>query len=182
MKTLRTKRHPATAGSPTGTAGRSRNPGSPGGQRLPGAELNRRQDMLNKTRAKRKLTRKEQRDLDIEIGFMEGVSQRDPKSCEAWRVLSEDYARRGNLEARLKADEQLARLEPNDPSVLYNLACSYSLKKQAERAVNALSRAVAKGFREFKWLLKDPELGHVRKNPLFKKVWTKISAVQYHIS
>ena len=146
------------------------------------AALLRRQDMLNKTKAKRKLTRKEQRDLDIEIGFMEGVSQRDPRSCEAWRVLSEDYARRGNLEARLRADEQLARLEPNDPSVLYNLACSYSLKKQAEPAVNALSRAVAKGFREFKWLLKDPELGHVRKNPLFKKVWTKISAVQFHIS
>ena len=139
-------------------------------------------DMLNKIKAKRKLTRKELRDLDIEIGFMEGVVQRDARSFEAWRALSEDYAARGNLEARLKADEQLARIEPNDPAVLYNLACSYSLLKQAEPAVNALSRAVTKGFREFKWLLKDPELGHARKNPLFKKVWTKISAVQIHIS
>jgi tetratricopeptide (TPR) repeat protein len=146
------------------------------------AAMSLRLDMLSKNRTKRKLTRKEQRDLDIEIGFMEGVVRRDAKSFEAWQALSEDYARRGRLEDRLKADEQLARIEPNDPSVLYNLACSYSLAKQAEPAVNALSRAVAKGFKEFKWLLKDPELGHVRKNPLFKKVWTKISAVQIHIS
>jgi cytochrome c-type biogenesis protein CcmH/NrfG len=138
--------------------------------------------MLNKSRAKRKMTRKEQRDLDIEISFMEGVVQRDPRSFEAWRVLSEDYARRGNLSARLRADERLARLQPDDPCVLYNLACSYSLMKQARPAVNALSRAVTKGFKEFKWLLKDPELGHVRKNPLFKKVWNKISTGQIEIT
>ena len=51
--------------------------------------------MLNKSSTRRKLTRKEQRDLDIEINFMEGVIRRDPKCIEAWRVLSDDYARRG---------------------------------------------------------------------------------------
>ena len=45
--------------------------------------------MLNKNCSKRKLTRKEQRDLDIEISFMEGVVQRDAKYVEAWKALSE---------------------------------------------------------------------------------------------
>jgi len=130
----------------------------------------------------RKLSRDEKRNLDVEIGFIEGVVQKDPSYLEALQILGDDYTKRGRFHDGLKVDEQLARLRPHDATVLYNLACSYSLKKQAERAVNALSRAVAKGFREFKWLLKDPELGHVRKNPLFKKVWTKISAVQCHIS
>src|ERR1043165_9141555 len=66
--------------------------------------------MLNKTSTKRKLTRKEQRDLDIEIGFMEGVVQRDEKFIEAWRVLSEDYARRSKFSEGLQADEKLARM------------------------------------------------------------------------
>ena len=43
--------------------------------------------MLNKAATKRKLTRREQRDLDVEISFMEGVVRREPGCVEAWRVL-----------------------------------------------------------------------------------------------
>ena len=134
--------------------------------------------MLNKSCTRRKLTRKEQRDLDIEITFMEGVVGRDPQFLDAWRVLSDAYSRRGKLDEGLKADERLARLRPEDPSVLYNLACSYSLAKKFEEAASVLSRAISNGFVDFKWLMKDPDLSALRKEPPFKKVWAKISAFQ----
>jgi len=134
--------------------------------------------MLNLTRTKRKLTRKEQRDLDIEIGFMEGVVRRDPACAEAWRALNEDYVRRSRQEDALKAMEILARIQPDDPAVLYNLACGYSLAKQIEPSLDAISKAITKGFSDFKWLLKDPDLGYLRKHPTFKKVWRKISTVE----
>jgi len=134
--------------------------------------------MLNQTRTKRKLTRKEQRDLDIEIGFMEGVVRRDPCFAEAWRALNEDYVRRSRPDDALKAVEVLARIQPDDPAVLYNLACSYSLAKQIEPSLAAISRAISKGFSDFKWLLKDPDLGNLRKHPTFKKVWPKIRTVK----
>jgi tetratricopeptide (TPR) repeat protein len=137
-----------------------------------------RADMLSKNSTRRKLSRKEQRDLDLEICFMEGVTHRDPAFVEAWRVLRDDYSRRGRFDDGLRADEHLAKIQPNDPSVLYNLACSYSLVKKIEDGVTALSRAISKGFTDFKWLLKDPDLVHIRKDPLFKKVWVKISAFQ----
>jgi Flp pilus assembly protein TadD len=104
--------------------------------------------------------------------------ERDPKFTEAWRVLSDDYSRRGKLDDGLKADEQLARIQPGDPAVLYNLACSYSLAKKVEQAVASLNRAVATGFNDLKWLLKDPDLINLRKDPLFKKVLLKIGALQ----
>jgi tetratricopeptide (TPR) repeat protein len=134
--------------------------------------------MLNKSCTRRKLTRKEQRDLDIEITFMEGVVGRDPQFLDAWRVLSDAYSRRGKLDEGLKADERLARLRPEDPSVLYNLACSYSLAKKFDEAASVLSRAISNGFIDFKWLMKDPDLSALRKEPPFKKVWAKISAFQ----
>jgi tetratricopeptide (TPR) repeat protein len=137
-----------------------------------------RADMLNKSSTRRKLTRREQRDLDIEISFMQGVVRRDPKFIEAWKVLGDAYSRRGKLDEGLKVDEQLARIQPDDPGVLYNLACSYSLAKNLEESVAVLSRAIAKGFNDFKWLLKDPDLLNVRKDPLFKKVWVKITTLQ----
>src|SRR5947209_1831922 len=105
-----------------------------------------------------KLTRRQQRDLDIEIGFMEGVVQRDPKFVEALQILGDDYTRRGKFHEGLKVDEQLAQLRPQDPTMLYNLACSYALTKRYERAVAALSQAIEQGYRDFKWLVKDPDL------------------------
>src|SRR5881396_3724554 len=123
-----------------------------------------RADMLNKSSTRRKLTRREQRDLDIEISFMQGVVRRDPKFVLAWKVLGDDYSRRGKFEEGLKVDEQLARIQPDDPGVLYNLACSHSLAKNLEGSVAALNRAITKGFNDFKWLLKDPDLANLRKD------------------
>jgi len=133
--------------------------------------------MLNKSCTRRKLTRREQRDLDIEITFMEGIVLRDPQFAEAWKVLSDAYSRRGKLEDGLRVDEHLARIQPDDPAVLYNLACSYSLSKNFDSAASVLSRAISNGFIDFKWLMKDPDLGPLRKEPSFKKVWAKISAL-----
>jgi tetratricopeptide (TPR) repeat protein len=134
--------------------------------------------MLNKSATKRKLTRKEQRDLDIEIAFMEGVLARDKGYLEAWKVLAEDYSRRSRFQEGLQADEKLAQLIPENPEVLYNLACSYSLTKNVERAVETLTRAIAKGFSDFKWMLRDPDLVQLRRDPIFKKIWVAISALQ----
>lgn len=134
--------------------------------------------MLNKSTTKRKLTRKEQRDLDIEIAFMEGLVHRDGSYAEAWRILSEDYSRRSRFADGLQVDEKLAQLNPESPEVLYNLACSYSLTRNVERAVETLTRAIGKGFIDFKWMLRDPDLVFLRKDPIFKKVWVAISALQ----
>lgn len=134
--------------------------------------------MLNKSTTKRKLTRKEQRDLDLEIAFMEGVLQRDKHHLEALKVLAEDYSRRSRFQDGLQADEKLAQFHPENPDVLYNLACSYSLTKNVERAVETLTRAIGKGFNDFKWMLRDPDLVHLRRDPIFKKIWVAISALQ----
>jgi len=129
----------------------------------------------------RKLTSRQQRDLDIEIGFIEGVVQRDPYFVEALQILGDDYTRRGKLQEGLKIDEQLAQLRPEDPTMLYNLACSYALTKNYERAVASLSQAIERGYRDFKWLVKDPDLRSLRLHPLFKKIQTKIRSVKIKV-
>jgi hypothetical protein len=123
---------------------------------------------------RKKLTRKEQRDLDIEIGFLEGVVDRDPKYVEALQVLGDNYTRRGKFAEGTEIDERLSRLLPHDPTVLYNLACSYSLTKRLEQAAYALIRALDRGYNDFKWLLKDPDLQNLRDHALFKTIRARI--------
>ena len=138
--------------------------------------------MPKKDRSRKKLTPREQRDLDIEIGFIEGVVQRDPEYFEALQALGDDYTRRGNFSEGLQIDEQLVRLRPRDPLAHYNLACSYSLTEQFEFAAAALEQALNLGYRDLRWLSKDPDLAEFRKHPLYKKIRTKLRSLQIKIT
>lgn len=130
--------------------------------------------MVKKVNTRRKLTRREQRDLDIEITFIEGVVQRDPHYVEALQILGDDYTLRGKFDDGLRIDRQLSRLLPRDPMALYNLACSYCLTNQIEHAFSTLVRAIDLGYSDFKSLTKDPDLEPLRKHVLFKKIQSRI--------
>src|SRR5262245_52780221 len=101
--------------------------------------------MPQKSTARKKLTRRETRDLDLKIEFMEGIVRRDPQYVEALQLLGDHYTQRGRFQQGLKVDKQLSRLEPGNPLVFYNLACSYSLIGQVELAAGALDRALSLG-------------------------------------
>jgi tetratricopeptide (TPR) repeat protein len=126
----------------------------------------------------KKLTREQQRELDIKIGFMEGVVRRDPGYVEALQVLGDDYTKRGRYVAGLKVDEQLSHLRPDDPMVHYNLACSYSLTGNFNQAAAALGRALDLGFKDLKWLAKDPDLAALRDHPLYKNIRAKLRKIR----
>ena len=110
------------------------------------------------------------RDLDIEIGFLEGVVRRDGRYIDALRLLGDDYTRRGRVNEGLKVDRRLARLCPDDPLVQYNLACSLSLVGRCRDSVKALKQAFSLGYRDIKWLRKDPDLKEARKHPAFVEI------------
>jgi tetratricopeptide (TPR) repeat protein len=133
--------------------------------------------MPKKTQVKT-MTRDEKRNLDVEISFMEGVIGRDPAYVEALQILGDDYTKRGRFEDGLKIDEQLAALRPHDPTVLYNLACSYSLTGRAEEAFAFLERALAAGYSDFKWMAQDPDLEALRKHPHYERVRAKIKTAK----
>src|ERR1039458_4785190 len=95
-----------------------------------------------KSSARKKMSRASRRDLDTSIEFMEGLVRRDPDYVDALQLLGDHYTQRGRYTEGLKVDEHLSRLEPHDPLVFYNLACSYSLTEQFDRAGFALQAAL----------------------------------------
>lgn len=135
----------------------------------------------NSARSK-KLTRREVRDLDVKIAFLEGVVGRDPKYVEALQVLGDHYTQRGRFEHSLGVDKKLSRLEPTNPLVFYNLACSYSLNGDFDLAARSLDRALTLGYRDFKWLAKDPDLRPLRQHPLFRTIEAKIRKMKVKVS
>ncbi len=128
-----------------------------------------------------RLSRQEARSLDLEIGFLEGVRRRDPAFLEALQALGDNYTRRGRFLEGLEVDEELVRLRPESDLSHYNLACSYALTGQMERAAEALHRAIDLGYRDFRWLRRDPDLAAFRKHPAFKPIRERIKRIDIRI-
>ncbi len=126
----------------------------------------------------KKLSSPQQRDLDTKIQFIEGLVRRDPNYVDALQLLGDHYTQRGRFTEGLEVDERLARLEPKNPLVFYNLACSYSLTGELDRALEALDQALRLGYRDFNWLAKDPDLKKLRANPAFRVLKEKIRRLQ----
>ncbi|HEV2211073.1 MAG TPA: hypothetical protein VG167_20055 [Verrucomicrobiae bacterium] len=129
----------------------------------------------------KKLSRKEVRALDIKISFLEGIVGRDPGYVEALQILGDHYTQRGLFERSLRVDQQLSQLEPRNPLVFYNLACSYSLNRELDLAVAALENALTLGYRDFKWLARDPDLRPLRQHPLYRSIEQKIAEMKVKV-
>ena len=127
---------------------------------------------------KSRASREQMRALDVQIQFMEGVVRRDPRYVEALQLLGDNYTKRGRYSEGLVVDEQLAQLEPDNPLVFYNLACSYSLTDQCERAADAIEKALELGYDDFKWLAKDPDLKKLRAHPRYKQIRAIIKQIK----
>jgi tetratricopeptide (TPR) repeat protein len=109
-------------------------------------------------------------DLEFEIRFFEGISQRDPKYIEALQILGDAYTKTGQWKKGLLIDQRLAKLCPDNALVFYNLACSYSLLENVDAGFAALERAVKLGYRDSQWLAKDPDLVNLRKDRRFDAI------------
>ena len=128
--------------------------------------------------ANNKLSSREQRDLDIEIQFLEGVVRRDRRYVEALQLLGDDYTRRGRFKDGLQVDRRLARLCPEDPLVHYNLACSFSLTEEFRKAAHALRKARQSGYRDFEHLRRDSDLEPLRQTNLYAAIEQEIAELE----
>jgi adenylate cyclase len=73
----------------------------------------------------------------------------------------------GEYEAALTIADELLALDPREPNVLYNLACTYSMCGKAEKALGLLDKAIMAGFSDKDWAKNDPELDPIRDEDRF---------------
>ena len=101
--------------------------------------------------------------LDFEISFYEKLLRAYPDFVDVLLPLGDAYTRRGLHERGLQIDLRLTRLRGSDPLTWYNLACSYSLLKRLDEALDALRRSVELGYGDLAHLQKDPDLVNLRQ-------------------
>ncbi len=91
----------------------------------------------------------------------------DPRACILGAISH------AVLHNKARAEEFTARaiaVDPDDPMLLYNVACSYARLEKIDAALEALERAVEKGWGDKEWLEHDSDLDTLREMPRFKSI------------
>lgn len=99
-----------------------------------------------------------------------------PDNLAALAELAHVLTRMGRLEEGLATDERLAAMAPDDPTVQYNLACSFCLVGRTEAALDALEHAVELGYDDPDHLLADEDLRSIRSEPRFRTILESLRA------
>src|SRR5436190_24393776 len=106
-------------------------------------------------------------DPRFETEFFESVLRRNPGYTGVIELLGGLYTRQGRIADGLKMDRKLVRLQPDNATAHYNLACSLALLKRKGDALRELQRAVKLGYEDFDWMQEDPDLDEVKHHPQF---------------
>jgi len=114
------------------------------------------------------------RDIDFEIQFYEGIIKRKPDFADALSALGDLYTKKGLYKKGMGIDERLSLIRPDDPIVFYNLACSYSLLNETDKAFRSIKRAIRCGYDDFDYLEEDKDLLNIRKDSRFKKYFLRV--------
>ena len=73
----------------------------------------------------------------------------------------------GESEKAREWNRRALAMDPDDPSVLYNIACAFAMENQAVEAITALTKALDNGFGHWKWIEHDADLDSLRANQEF---------------
>jgi hypothetical protein len=120
------------------------------------------------------MSRPTKHDPQFEIEFFEAVHQRCPGYIEVVGLLGGLYTRVGRIADGLKMDRKLVRLEPDNPTAHYNLACSLALCKKRPDALRSLRKAVSLGYDDLDWMQQDPDLELLKGDPGFQQLLSQL--------
>ncbi len=108
------------------------------------------------------------------LELAENHLQRDPNDVRATYFRAGALAELGRKEESLECANRALVMEPDDPAVLYNVACVYITVGELDDATGFLERAVELGFSHLEWIEDDPDLDPLRDQPRFKVLLEKL--------
>jgi TolB-like protein/Tfp pilus assembly protein PilF len=94
----------------------------------------------------------------------------DPDHARAYNLGATTLMKLGNIPRALEFATKSLSIEPDDPLILYNVACMYALMDKREDALAHLERAVRNGFGHKESMANDPDLESIRRTPWFHAI------------
>lgn len=91
----------------------------------------------------------------------------DARACQLGATMS---ASLGDGPAATDYARRALTINPDDPLLLYNISCMYSLLGNPDESLNCLEKAVDKGYGQKDWVAHDTDLDSLRELPRFQRI------------
>ncbi len=108
--------------------------------------------------------------VEFNINFYEGVLKRNPYLIDCLKYLGNAYTATGHYDKGLAIDKRLAGLLPYNSEVIYNLACSYSLTHDVDKAISTLKVAIELGYNDLAQIERDKDIDNIRGDARYKEI------------
>ncbi|HLX12781.1 MAG TPA: protein kinase [Bacteroidota bacterium] len=103
--------------------------------------------------------------IESELKVFPSLLLRYPDDARARIFYSSVLAQTGRTaEAKAEAAKAM-QLSPDDPVMLYNIACFYARLGDKRTAVETLKKAVGSGYENYEWIKRDPDYESIRNEP-----------------
>ena len=100
--------------------------------------------------------------------------QLNPDDARALYLGGSALAELGEVDKAIAWCKRAIAIDPNDPAVLFNAACIYSLSGKNNKALDCLEKAIDSGFASKEWIETDTDLDPIRNTPRFKRIMEKL--------
>ena len=104
------------------------------------------------------------------------ATKADPENALAWHLYGYCLHASGELDKAIEIHKKATHYDQYAGISLYNLGCAYSLKKDADKAFEALNKAVEYGFVRDTAFDDDTDLDNIRKDERFEKLMARVNA------
>ncbi len=109
------------------------------------------------------------------IELIEKHLQFNPDDARALYLGGLIFMNLGVTEKAITWADRAQTIDPDDPGLLYNLTCLYSLAGKVEKALDCFEAAIQSGFATREWLENDSDLDPIRNQPRFQKALKEIN-------
>jgi len=99
----------------------------------------------------------------------------NPDDARAYNLGATTLAKLGNIPRALEFGMKSLSIEPEDPLVLFNVACLHALIDKRQEALGYLERSVTNGFGHMESMISDPDLDSIRRTPWFQAIMQSMS-------
>jgi Flp pilus assembly protein TadD len=101
------------------------------------------------------------------VKLIEQHLELNPDDARAWIIGAGACANIQDAERATHYAGRAMAVDPDDPMLLYNVACMYGVFGKIEECVNALEQSVSKGWGDKAWIEHDSDLDSIRTHPKY---------------
>lgn len=96
-------------------------------------------------------------------------SQRGVKRVNPYKNTGVNKYKEYDIEGAIEDFEKGLKIEPNDVSLHFNLACGYSMQEEKDKSLYHLNKAIRNGYKDVEKIKTHDDLAFLRVQPEFEK-------------